>query len=469
MVSNNTGIYPNARGVVQTFKDAENPLDFIRNNIRPTTDPDVEVRQIVAKVEQARTEEQPNLKPTREILKDVAVKALEAVLQNKKEEAQVPSESPVEPQTSPNAVAKEVPAEEELPTSSEEESASSQVEGEDLDDPDTQGLKPNVADNFKKLRKSFTEAKQKLTEYETKTQELESTVERYKKGEVLPETLVEKEKEINRLTRYEKIFNLKGSSEYQDKYVKPLNEIRGTLRAIAKDYNLPESLMDKALNLGNRAERNRFLAAHFDDVGALEVKQLIEKAQGIHREAQEAEKEPETALNTLLEESEAAKVAKIQAARDTLAKNTRSAWVESLDEFSKTGGVIGLTPKEGDDEYNKNFVEPVIAAASVEYGKLVRMLADNGLEKLPPDLAKALAKTVQLAHASAVSLEYGKAAVAHADKIEQNTKRTANFIRPPIGGSSGLPRGTSTAANRTPLDPRMAAEQLLDMVMNKKR
>ena len=77
---------------------------------------------------------------------------------------------------------------------------------------------------------------------------------------------------ISELERYEELVSLKTSPQYKEKFLRHLTDIKEKLAVIAKDYDIPEEIMSQAMSLQSRADLNRFLSSHFDEVGALEVK-----------------------------------------------------------------------------------------------------------------------------------------------------------------------------------------------------
>lgn len=398
------------------MQHGENPLDFIKKNIAARAGMEV-----------------------------VPAEALKA-----EEEKRAAAAPPPEPKV------------EEVPPASEPKVEEPPAEDAVSEDPDT-----SVATNFKKVRTLLNETK---TELSTTKEDLTRTLtelDKYKSGEVLPDVLAAKEAEIARLSRYEKVVSLKTSPEYQEKYVKPLSQVHEQLGAIAKDYNIPIQRLNQALATTNRAELNKFLSSHFDDVGAIEVKQLINQAQGLQAQALEAEKEPQTAMERLIQEGVAAKTARMEKQRESIKTSTKAAWEDTFNEIKKEGRAVELIYKDNDPDHNTRFVEPIVKQAAQEFGKIVNMLADNGLEDLPKELAGALAKAVLLAHASAVSLETRTAALKHAEEILANQSRTNRIYRPPVGSSA--PGSESSAQTQQRLTPAQAGASLINNVLSSRR
>lgn len=300
-----------------------------------------------------------------------------------------------------------------------------------------QGGSVSLADNIKILRRSLNENKQALKEKEETIKKIAEERDKYQRGEVLPEKVKELESEVQILRKYQAIVDLESSPEYQDKFVKPVSGIIEKLENLGKDYNLPEEVVNKALTFSNQRELNRFLSEHFDDIGALEAKNLIIDAKKLQTEAQEARKAPKEALSKLVAEGEVARQNKIREQRQTITGKAKNSWVGSLTKLQKDGKIPEITIKSNDSEHNEKVARPIITAAATEYGKLVSRLVDAGLETLPDDVSDGLAEMVVLAVASAAINEQRNYAVSMFNNIEEASKRDTEYTRPPIGGNFG--------------------------------
>ena len=138
-------------------------------------------------------------------------------------------------------------------------------------------------------------------------------------------------------------------------------------------------------------------------------------------------------------------------------------WVDSLVKIKEEGTALELIHKPGDSEYNSKYVDPIIKKAAVEYGKLVTLLSENGLERLPKDLAFAISRMCQLAHASAVAVHTRNDAVKHIEELEGNVQRTTNYIRPQLGATNGG-GGKAEAPGSKPTTTEEASNALLKQV-----
>ena len=409
---------------MNSLKDADNPLDFIRSNLKGPLPPEVAALPTQLVAEEDKKREQPT----------------SPVPEAKKESSPYPFD--------PKPEIKD----ENKPDATPSETTQSHAEGDDKEE------------NFKILRKKTAELSNVVKEKEKAVEELQEKVKKYETGAELPEVLKAKEARIAELERYERIHALKTSPAYKEQFIKPLTGIKNRLNDIAKDYEIPEEVMSRALELKNRKDLNGFLSENFDEVGALEVKQLITQAQELETKAKEAETEPAKAIVQLEESYKVAREAKRAKDNEVIVNVSKDAWVDSLIKIKEEGKIPELIYREGDTEHNKTYVEPVLQAASAEYGKIIRMLAENGLETLPKDVAFALARMVHLAHASGIALQARTIAEQAARELQQNVTRTTRYERPAIGSSGGS--GQTSAP--TPKSPLEAADMLINSVLSKR-
>lgn len=404
--------------------DSESPLDFIKKNLRPTVNPD---------------------EPKPETLE--------------------PAKIPDKPVTEYNLNPKKEDLKKDESTGIETLGIGDGKIGDEVSETFDEDSNP-IAENFKKLRTKLKETSTTLRSTIEENEKTKKELEKYRTGEVVPEMLQEKENEIARLSTFEKLHNLKMSKAYQEKYIKPLTENRNKLSEIAKDYGIPEErtkeFIDTALNLTNRADRNRFLSEHFDEVGALEVKDILNKISETELGARAAENEPAKMLEELEHEHQKILEQKSKEKIHYIKEKSQNAWVKSLLNIREEGVMEELIYKENDPEHNERWATPIVTKAAQEYGKIVTMLAECGLESLPDDLAYALARMSQLAHASAASAYTRTAALKHATEIEENTKRTNGYMRPSIGSPGS---GGGGVEARKPSSPLEAADVLLNSVL----
>lgn len=437
---------PLANEIQKKFVDGETLLDFVQKNIRqpsqPTTVGEVIQKDVDQMAEEHRTPINPPAEPAQE-------------------PAQEPAAADGEPVPD---LTKESEDEDEI--THEEDEGDTPIEAEEGDtETDDEGtiLKGDAAENFKRLRVKVKELKTESDNKDKLLEELTQELESYTKGEKMPEELARREARITELEHYEKLLNLKKSPYYQDNFVKPIKGIQARLESIAKEYGIDPSKLKQAANFQNEADINRYLSNNFDTVGASEVKKIINDYKGLQKRAVAAEKEPEQALNAMIENAQKVKQEQKLERLEVMQDITRNAWRESLDHIKEEGKVRELIYKEGDVEHNSKVFNPIVQAAATEYGKLVKILVQNGLEELPQPLAYALSRLCQLAHASATAIDSRERAVSMAKALENNTARTQKYIRPSVSGKVDAGRSSRNGSNG-PSSPMEAAEQLLQQV-----
>lgn len=314
-----------------------------------------------------------------------------------------------------------------------------------------------AAENFKKLRGVVKQTRQEKRELEERLQELSGKLEKYEKGEVVPDVLAAKDKRIAELEPYEQIVNLKLSPHYQEEFVKPAIALREKLQKISQDYRIPFEHLEAAVQIENQRELNTYLAQRFDNVGAMEVKQIVDQLQDLGNKALQAEQEPVQALKNLQQEfavKEAKEAEKRHNVFETVAKQ---AWNEALEKTKKEGAYKELIVHPTDTEFNKVVVEPLQTKAAQQYGALVKQLAANGLRELPPELAAGLARMVQLAVGGALTLEAKVRAEQTAKDIITNTSRINGMLRPSLGTQNGAGHAVKATPKQGPISPAEAA------------
>lgn len=328
------------------------------------------------------------------------------------------------------------------------------------------------AEHFKKLRKSQGELKRTLADTIKERQELSDKLKLYETGEIVSDVLKEKDEEITRLAQFEKLVNLKGSREYKEKYVTPIEQTKQKLKEIFADYGVPAEQLDhvvnKALNTSKRPELNAFLIEHLgnDELGASEAKAHVFKAWELQKAAQDAEAEPAKALENLQQEQQAVTQVREQERRGRIVKVAENTWVETLNEIRTEGQLLELIHKPDDPEFNTNYPDRLLPQAAKEYGKMITELGKQGISDIPKPLAKAIAKMVLLAHASGVAVETRNRAMNQVDDLTANLTRYHSQLRPQIGG--GVARGQGTGDKPKPLTAEQEAYAITNQVLAKR-
>lgn len=325
----------------------------------------------------------------------------------------------------------------------------------------------SITENFKNIRKSLNETKTKLQEREEALAKAQATLDKYEKGEELPPSAKELKDKVEKLSHYQQIVELETSDEFQNTYVKPLTTIQTKLTNIAKDYEIPENVIDQMLGMESQRELNSFLSDHFDNVGAMEVKSLINETNELRRQAEAAKKAPKEALNRLVEEAQVAKITTFKRQVEQIHSKATGAWERSLTRLRASGTTPELTYKDNDSEHNEKIVKPLVETAAKEYGKMVTKLVESGLTKLPDDLSDAMANMCLLAHASAVSISQRNEAIRRYNEVDRNSRRETSYSRPPIGGTFGT--GTPPAQAKLAPTVEEGARAILNNVLANRR
>ncbi len=445
---------PQAGDILKNLQHGESPLDFIKRNLANPTGNGVMMPDPTPTPEAPRGPN-PLLQqqaPTAPIEQKPAETSAAPVVSKE--------ETPIfdfEKKDEPAAVAK---AEEAKDATATAEGSKLSSEEEPLSDDVSAG-----AQHFKKLRLKVKETESTLKAALAEKEELKQQVEKYTKGEVIPEVLQQKEARIAELEHYEQLHNLKGSAAYKEKVAKPLEIKQTRLNAIAEDYGVPATVMTDALNFEKESELNGFLSAHFDGVGALEVKKIITDMKDLQAQAVEMERTPAQTFAQMQAEQAKINDAQEQERVAKLGSSSRNGWINALTKIRKEGRALELIRKEGDNAHNEKYVDPILKQASGEYGKFITALAKAGLKELPEEVGNALAEAVLLAHASAVALPTRNEAMRQAEELQKNT-RYNNLIRPSVGG--GVVTGGAPAAPRAALTPQEVAANQMQSILAKR-
>lgn len=334
---------------------------------------------------------------------------------------------------------------------------------EGIVDPDSEDMpaEPDFAKNFKKFRETVRAAKKAEKEALTRAQAAELKNKEYEEGAHIPTVLQEKENEIARLSTYEKLHSLKTSKEYKQKFVEPMNALTTQLEQIAKDYEVPENVLAQALDITNKRDLNHFLSSHFDEAGTGEVRQLFDKIKNIQTEAKAAELQPARVLQELRDESAAIETQQTAIRYGKISEKAKHAWVKSLTKIRQEGKFPELISRETDPVHTAH-MQRIVSSAATEYSKAVRVLAQNGLQELPDDVAEMLSNLTLLAHSSAINAQSRDRYAEEAERLQQENANINQYIRPVPG--RGTTQGGTPEAKAKPISNEQAAAQALRKV-----
>lgn len=390
---------------------------------------------------------------------------------SKEEVTIVPQPEPVKPRLEvkpPEPVEEKLP----LPNIFEEKTppiitppAEPEPDDDEFPDANLDAASDKAKDHFKKLKSNYRKTKEELTTERTRADTVSQELEGYKTGQKFPDEIVKLNNRISQLEPFEKIVNLKLSPAYQEQLVKPVTEAEDQLSQIGADYNIPKSTMLQISKITNRAEQNRVLSQYFDDVGALEIKGILNTIQDLRGKMVAAEKEPEEQMAVLQQQFEERKTVERSERFDTFKAVASQEFRGSLDRIKTEGKAHELILKPNDPEFNRRFVTPVQDEAAAQYGRLITALGEAGLEKLPPELAKGLSEMVLRSIAHGIAVEARSYAEKNLREVRENSERQTPILRPRIGSGTGSqPSGD---AGTVPMSAKDAASQSLQTVMKR--
>jgi arsenate reductase-like glutaredoxin family protein len=320
--------------------------------------------------------------------------------------------------------------------------------------------------NMAEMRKIKNELSSQV---DTLTQELETTkrqLESYTNGEVVPEVLQQKDAEIQELSRYRDLHNLKLSPEFKAKYIDPIKRMNAEATQFAKDAGFDPRVLDMAYNAPNKKEMQNILTKHMDAVSALEARQMLDSIRDLSAQAVAAEQEPAQALETMRQD--AIRQEELQTAEriKTVQRTTKDSWAAAIKELRDSTTYPEIT-LQNNAEHDLKVVQPILTTASQELGKLVVELTKHGLKELPPHIGKVLAKTFTLAHTAAVMAESRAQHYQRAEQAVAGAKRISSMVRPQIGARTSMP-APAPRATKAPVSVEEKAENLLAGVLGRR-
>lgn len=409
----------------QSGTKAENPLAFIQNNLRKPV-PD---SQVLTPPTPEATKEEPKAPATQTAPEqDFSIPLPEL-------EQATPQEPQVEPEEFP-------------------------------DQPEVEGEVVPLQANYKKLKSAYKIKKEEFKRTAELLAQREAELAEYQTGKKLPETVQSLEEEVNTLRRFQKIVDLKSSPEYQEKHVKPLTNVRNKLEEIFTEYQLPKETLKEVRKFATLADQNEFISDHFDNVGALQVRQLLDAEKEVLTKMQAAEAEPGAELDRLIAEGRQAREVRRRQEKESVRAELRDGWNRSLSKIKEEGVFLELIPRVNDSKYNETIVRPIIKSASAEASKFVEMLFEDGLQKLRPEAAEFIANMTLYGHSSGVNATTRQRALEHAKSLEENTTRRNAIARPFIGNSTGAQAAPSQP--REMMTPDKLGGAILNSIASKK-
>jgi hypothetical protein len=398
-----------------TLKPADDPLDFIKQNLRSTPEP------------------------------------VQVVIQQ-----DIPTQVVTPPPSASTGQSTETPQSKPVETKEGEQPSNDLLSSVTKE-------KPTKEQSLAHLRKKAESFENLAKQHEAKVLELEAEVARLKKLE--EDELPKVKDRVKSLEHYEKLYALELSPEYQEQYLKPIEQAKERLKAIGAEYEIPQDIMEQASTITNKKQLNQFLIEHFDELGALEVKNVINDIQNLQTKAEQAKKQPAIALEEMRQNAESREMQDLQVRTQKITHNATQGWIKALNELNAEDKYPELKIVDGDFKHNE-ISRPIVENASAEYGKFVTLLAHLGLKELPEEAASIIAKRFALSEAALVMAQSRAHHYNAAQELINNSRRHAQLNRPPIGGYMNVESGSAQGAR--PSSPTHAADILLSQVLSKK-
>lgn len=318
-----------------------------------------------------------------------------------------------------------------------------------------------IQESFRGIRKKLTHTENTLKEKETLIENLTRQVEESKKSTEEVQRLKDR---IDQLEKYETIVSLKTSPQYVEKYVKPIEETKGKLQTLAKEYEIPAKILEDATRITSKRELNQYLGRYFDELGASEARGLIESLRSQQLQAQQAEEQPKQTLEQINNEIAQRTQAEEAQRGQKIATSAQEGYVEALQELQNEGKYPELVIRDGDEKHN-SYSKPIINNAAAEYGKFVKLLHMVGGKDLPKEAAKIIAKRFLLAESALVMAESRAQMYDQTQNLLNSVKKNARFNRPAVGGT--VSATSAPVAPSRPQSPEQAADVLLNNVLRK--
>lgn len=312
--------------------------------------------------------------------------------------------------------------------------------------------KPNKKSNIRNLKLSLRSERTRATVAEQKAQELETQLQNYADVQERLERLAELEDRVQQLEPYEKMFDIYQNPEFQEKYVTGISSELTAAQQIATDYKVAdaEAVIEQALSIENRKDRNDFLRQHgLDDLGIQEISPHIIKAQQLAVERDEVAKNPDEARSQLSMLAQQNQAARIEKAVQKVKHRSQEAWGQIAGMYSKGENAVDqLKERPGDPEHTQKR-QHIIEKSSEEYGKVTGALARLGITDLPAGVAQTLSAHFLLGQTAAVIIQDNKKLQAEVADLRKQLKDTTSYTRPQLTPSGrGLPNGEAPKDTR---------------------
>lgn len=307
------------------------------------------------------------------------------------------------------------------------------TEEEEVEEPVVDPIEEKRKDkenNMKALRTALKSSRDRVAELEAQMEAKDKELEKLAEIDSLKTQLQEKEERLQKLQSYEDVVSLYGTEGFKEKFYDSVDNLRNQAVEIAADYGVPAEVLDNAFKMTNQRQLNDYLSKWFDTFAVQDIRNYIKEAQQIVADRAQAEAQPakarELLLNTIAKRKEAERVQ----SRENLKAAGTSAWAEMVATYgNKDSGVALLQEKNGNKTHN-SVREGILQGASKEFGKMLAVLADNGLKELPTSAARALAARYQLGESAAYAMVQAENLKKEVAELKEELKKFTNYERP---------------------------------------
>ena len=301
--------------------------------------------------------------------------------------------------------------------------------------------------NMKAMRTALKASKDRVAELEAQMEAKNKELEKLAQIDELKTQLQERDERLKKLQSYEDVVSLYGTEGFKEKFYDSVDELRNQAVAIASDYGVPAEVLDTAFRITNQRQLNDYLSQYFDTFAVQDIRGFIKDAQQIVADRQKAEAEPAKARELLLTTVAKKREAERVQSRENLKAAGTSAWADMVATYgNQESGVALLQEKQGNKTHNA-VREGILQGASKEFGKMLAVLAENGLKELPHDAARALAARYQLGESAAYAMVQAENLKKEVASLKEELKKFTDYQRPLSNGRANNVSGGESASS----------------------
>lgn len=273
-----------------------------------------------------------------------------------------------------------------------------------LEDPlgnrDLKPKKPTKDENIKNLRSSLNNERARIQELETELEQARASLESPEIPKEVQEQIQAKDERLAQLEHYEKLFGLYNTEGFKETYYDSVDALAQRAKEIAQDYDVSDTVIDAAMSISNRKELIETLSQYFDVHTAGEIRDIVLESQGIIKEREKAEKNPDEVRSQLLSLVGKNNEARINKARENMQGAVSTGWTRMLESYSNpNSGITPLIERPGDVEHTKNR-DAILKSAESDLSAVMGIFAKDGLRTINDQVAAGIAARFQLSAAA---------------------------------------------------------------------